>query len=281
MRESTPTHGQHFTPHLLEVLRLLNHHISPLPSIPPPTTLPTATASATAAATTPPCPATYASAARPSSSESPINPDNHTLTRSGSSRRSPSPSPSPTLHDMPSPTTRSSAKKPPTQVIVRFDRQAASGRPQPTRTSPLDLKDAVEDALRSCFDTFPRFLAGIQWSRNRNLILHPDLGFCTEKFIAEQCKQIWTVLRPLLGLAGNHPCPSFETDEKWHSVVFHGVPMLADHRPEAYTWLALSTCTVSEDMHGELMDHSVLCGLEAFRTRCSVAILLAYEHSGT
>ncbi|KAJ7605759.1 hypothetical protein B0H17DRAFT_1154188 [Mycena rosella] len=185
-------HVQHFTPHLLEVLRLLNHHILASPS----TTL----------STTPPAATTIA----------------------------------------PSP---------------------------PATTSPHPATDAVDKALRSHFkDTFPKFLAGVQWSQNRNLILHPHLDFCTAKFIAEQDEEIWTVLRPLLGLADNHPCPLFDTDEKWHSVVFHGVPMLADRRPEAYTWSAVSTCTVSEEMHGELMGHSVLCGLEDFRTRRSVAI---------
>ncbi|KAJ7761184.1 hypothetical protein DFH07DRAFT_771514 [Mycena maculata] len=119
--------------------------------------------------------------------------------------------------------------------------------------------------------TAAMFLPGVQWSRKWNLILHPDLEFCTAKFISEQSQQIWAAIHPLLGLPEKCQCPLFETDTRWHSVVFHGVPMLADQRPEAYTHSMISTCKVAADMHGELMGYSVLCRPEDFPPCESVA----------
>ncbi|KAJ7785032.1 hypothetical protein DFH07DRAFT_763648 [Mycena maculata] len=168
----------------------------------------------------------------------------------------------------------------PTRVIICFDRGIASGKQCSTQACPLTLKDTIERALRSNFDmehSFPKFLAGVQWSRKWNLILHPDLEFCTAKFISEQSQQIWAAICPLLGLPEKHQCPLFETDMRWHSVVFHGVPMLADQRPEAYTYSAISTCEVAGDMHGELMGHSVLCRPEDFQTHKSVAIRVSFS----
>ncbi|KAJ7781871.1 hypothetical protein DFH07DRAFT_764881 [Mycena maculata] len=146
IRENT-TQTQNFTPHLLEVLRVLNHRILPLPSTTLPTTIPTMTAATTVPSSAPTVPATYASAAqRP---ESPSTSENNTVKQSGLSRPSPSPSSSPALRD----TTDHiiPEKKLPTRVIIRFDQQIAAGRPRPNRTSPIELTLAIDAALRSHF----------------------------------------------------------------------------------------------------------------------------------
>ncbi|KAJ7769647.1 hypothetical protein DFH07DRAFT_768915 [Mycena maculata] len=265
VRENT-TQLQNFTPHLLELLRVLNRHILPSSSTTPSMDMPMTTAATvpSSAPTTPIHPATYASAAR--RSESPGTSENNTA-----KQYEPRPSPTPSLPSMLQDTTSHSEL--PTRVIICFDRGIASGKQCPTQACPLTLKDTIKCALRSNFDTehsFPKFLAGVQWSQKWNLILHPDLEFCMAKFISEQSQQIWAAISPLPGLP---ECPLFETDAKWHSVVFHGVPMLADRRPEAYTHSMISTCEVAGDMHGELMGHSVLCRPEDFPTRKSVALV--------
>ncbi|KAJ7741963.1 hypothetical protein DFH07DRAFT_964740 [Mycena maculata] len=94
---TTQTETQNFSPHLLEVLRVLNLHILPLHSTTLPTTMPTMNTATTVPSSAPTAPATYASAAqRP---ESPSTPENNTVKQSGLSRPSPSPSSSPTLHN--------------------------------------------------------------------------------------------------------------------------------------------------------------------------------------
>ncbi|KAJ7687453.1 hypothetical protein B0H17DRAFT_1070275 [Mycena rosella] len=240
---------------MLEVLRVLNHHIIPSPSTAPTTT-------ATSAPTTPrncPVAATYASAARRTTS--PVTAENNMLKQSDFSR----PSSPPTF---PHATGKSPRDSSPTRVVVRFDRQATQNRPPPTQVCLTTIYLAVDKALSGPIGG-SGFLAGAQWTQNGNLVLHPALDFCTAKFIAEQCDLIWAVIRPLMGLKEKHPCPIFDTDEKWHTVVFHGVPMPAARRTEAFTPSIVRAWAAPR---GEVMGHSVLCRPEDFQTRRSVAL---------
>ncbi|KAJ7659869.1 hypothetical protein B0H17DRAFT_1095994 [Mycena rosella] len=228
---------------MARVLRVLNHHIIPSPSTAPTTT-------PTSAPTTPqncPVAATYALAAHRTTS--PVTSENHILKQSDFSR----PSSPPTFPHAAGKSPRDSS---PTRVVVRFDRQATQNCPPPTQVCPMTIYSAVDKALSGLIRG-SGFLAGAQWTQNGNLVLHPTLDFCTAKFIAEQCDLIWAVICPLMGRKEKHP------------LVFHGVPMLAARRTEAFTpsivraWAAL---------RGEVMGHAVLCRPEDFQTRHSVAL---------
>ena len=88
------------------------------------------------------------------------------------------------------------------------------------------------------------------------------------KFIVEQQELIWPIIRPLLGLKETHRCPIFETDEKWHTVVFHGVPMLSPRQADSYD-LAMVQAAIFD---ADVMEHSVLCRPEDFQNKRTVAL---------
>ncbi|KAJ7827951.1 hypothetical protein B0H14DRAFT_2594906 [Mycena olivaceomarginata] len=67
-------------------------------------------------------------------------------------------------------------------------------------------------------------LAGVHWTKNGNIALHPAPEDCTAKFLAGHKETIWSAIRPLLGFAEGRACPTFDTDDRWFSVIFHGVP---------------------------------------------------------
>ncbi|KAJ7822611.1 hypothetical protein B0H13DRAFT_2376586 [Mycena leptocephala] len=121
-------------------------------------------------------------------------------------------------------------------------------------------------------------LAGLQWTRSGNIILHPATGVCTAKYLVNQGDTIWTALRPALGLSEQCKCPAFETDERWHSVVFHGVPIpptdplsYLTHRELVDGWVT------SPSSKGELRDCAILCRPEELKKKKSLALRLSFS----
>ncbi|KAJ7312452.1 hypothetical protein DFH08DRAFT_1044515 [Mycena albidolilacea] len=116
----------------------------------------------------------------------------------------------------------------PTRVIIRFD-DAPQTLPRPLKADPLALFKAITVALVDGFHN-TRLVVGVQWSRKGNLILHPAVNACTASYLVEQSPLIWPAIRPLLKLPEEYVCPAFETDEHWHSVVFHAAPAPPENR---------------------------------------------------
>ncbi|KAJ7732751.1 hypothetical protein DFH07DRAFT_944973 [Mycena maculata] len=134
-----------------------------------------------------------------------------------------------------------------TRVIVRFDLTPSQ---PPDRAAPISLHGAIDEVLPDAG------LSGVRWTKGGNLVLVPGRHFCTGKFLFHQRKKIWMAIRPLLGLPGDYKCPAFESDERWHSVVFHGVPASVTDAPidleSIRAWLDL------DDVQGSLKAFSIL-----------------------
>jgi hypothetical protein len=99
--------------------------------------------------------------------------------------------------------------------------------PRPLKADPLALYDAITGALVDGFHN-TRLVVGVRWSRKGNLILYPAANACTASYLVGQSPFIWPAIRPLLKLPEEYDCPVFETDEHWHSVIFHEAPALPD-----------------------------------------------------
>ncbi|KAF7371981.1 hypothetical protein MVEN_00056100 [Mycena venus] len=128
----------------------------------------------------------------------------------------------------------SPACQPPMQkhahVIIRLEKLREQSHLPPLKSRPgaAALYGAITTALRLLFSNMAHeklFLAGVKWTKNRNIALHMEGG--TAKFLVGHSETIWSAIRPLLGAAEDCEPPAFDTDNKWHSVVFHGVPMPA------------------------------------------------------
>ncbi|KAK7015334.1 hypothetical protein R3P38DRAFT_2637345, partial [Favolaschia claudopus] len=150
-------------------------------------------------------PATYATVTSPSTTD----PNNNKSAASA-------PQSDPPLH-----VAHPRARERPPCVVIRLDREPAH-LPRAVRRSPAVLYEAASAALSSASSN--RLLAGIGWTKGDNISLHPDPDTCTPKLLASHSEIIWSAICPLLGLSDDRPPPVFDTDEKWHSVVFHGVP---------------------------------------------------------
>ncbi|KAF7365768.1 hypothetical protein MVEN_00450700 [Mycena venus] len=245
-----------YTPHLLGVLRVLDRHITQ----PSPITMPSDSTTATTATTTPtnapkfePPTATYAAVT--------VADPQPALTCEAIKHESPARA----AH-------LCSPPKQPTRVVIRFDKMPTD-QPKPVRASPLHLYKAISLALADCDIGNAALVAGVQWSRKGNLVLRPATDTCTAKLLSQQFHRIWPAIRPLLKLSEDYKCPVFETDEQWHSVVFHGVPMPPTRRAGAFSSdlvdISLQTSGAS---HGVLKSYSVLCHPEDFQTRDSLAL---------
>ncbi|KAJ7158192.1 hypothetical protein C8R43DRAFT_1124812 [Mycena crocata] len=247
-----------YTPHVLQVIHVLTHHII--------TQLPATPAAPTTAHTTPidtfPVPSMATYAAADGRSVTPTPSENNTATHM--IRKSQTLSLSPPTSD---------TEREPTRVILCFDQKPASS-PKPTRVNPLTLYHAISDELENLFEGLghAKLLAGVQWTRNGNLVLHPAVEACTAKFLAEQDERMWKAIRPLLKLPETYLPPQFDTDEPWHSVVFHGVPMPAARCADVITWSLVNEWTQSSASTGELRGYSVLCSPEDFKTRQSLTL---------
>ncbi|KAF7366097.1 hypothetical protein MVEN_00486100 [Mycena venus] len=215
--ESTTHIPLPYSPHLPGVFDLISCRISTQTTVLP-TSLPLVTTPPAPPA--PATPATYAAVADP-----------HCVTppTAGPRRAAPPTAPDPTIAKHP--VARHPAAERPPRVIIRFDKEPAH-LPPPLRRSPAALYDVIVATLDS-LALLPKmaeskpFLAGVHWTKGGNLALHPATEICTAKFLAGQSDIIWLAIRSLLGLADDRPRPVFDTDERWHSVVFHGVPVPA------------------------------------------------------
>ncbi|KAJ7810452.1 hypothetical protein B0H14DRAFT_3757372 [Mycena olivaceomarginata] len=145
----------------------------------------------------------------------------------------------------------------PTRVIIRFD-DAPQTLPRPLKADPLALYKAISGALIDGFHN-TRLVVGVQWSRKGNLILHPASPF------------IWPAIRPLLKLPEEYDCPAFETDEHWHSVVFHAAPAPPDDR--TYTRSLIEDGLAASDIPNRVFKgYSVLSRPADIQTRGSLAL---------
>ncbi|KAF7333180.1 hypothetical protein MVEN_02383800 [Mycena venus] len=262
--ESTTHIPLPYSPHLLGVFDLISRHIS-TQTTSLPTSLPLVTTPPAPPA--PAAPATYAAVTDP-----------HRVTPPTADPRCAA---SPTAPDpiiARRPITRHPATERPPQVIIRFDKEPTH-LPLPLRRSPAALYDVIVAALDS-LALLPQmaeskpFLAGVHWTKGGNLALHPATEICTAKFLAGQSDIIWVAIRSLLGLADDRPCPVFDTDERWHSVVFHGVPMPAP-REEAlqfFTHERVDKWVTSSSSLGKLRECSVLCRPEDLGKKRSLAL---------
>ncbi|KAJ7757775.1 hypothetical protein DFH07DRAFT_940451, partial [Mycena maculata] len=232
--------------HMVQVTQALARHITPC-SDHTPTLLPTPTADQRLNHAH--VPATYATAA------------------AAHPKRSPSASPT-----IPAPnTTQQSRRHAPvvptcehpqgTRVVVRFDLTPSQ---PPDRAAPISLYCAIDEVLPDAG------LSGVRWTKGGNLVLVPGRHFCTGKFLLHQRKKIWMAIRPLLGLPSDYKCPAFESNERWHSVVFHGVPASVTDAPidlkGIRAWLDL------DDVQGSLKAFSILSRPEDLQTRKELAI---------
>ncbi|KAK7007247.1 hypothetical protein R3P38DRAFT_2554155 [Favolaschia claudopus] len=167
-------------------------------------------------------------------------------------------------HDPPLHVTRPQARERPSCVVIRFDREPAH-LPRPVKRSPAALYEAASAALSSVSPN--RLLAGIAWTKGDKMSLHPDLDTCTPKVLASHFETIWAAICPLLGLSDDRleinfrlkfPPPMFDTDEKWHSVVFHGVPFPRTDLNEYITHDRVDSWITSASSKGRLREFSIL-----------------------
>ncbi|KAJ7895787.1 hypothetical protein B0H13DRAFT_1885398 [Mycena leptocephala] len=199
-------------------------------------------------------PATYAATADPHRPPSPTTPDIHTRER--------------TLLTPPLLSNPSSPPRPTTpargqRIVIRFDLNPGH---QPTQRSPATLFDEINAALQS--DKYAQTpLGAVRWTKHGNLVLFPSTT-STAQYLQQRKADIWTVIRPLLGFPGNHKRPLFERDDVWHSVVTHGVPMMAEDRPESYTIQDIITyLNPDRELVGEIKAFSVLCRPHDLKSR--------------
>jgi hypothetical protein len=143
--------------------------------------------------------------------------------------------------------------------------------PRPLKADPLALYKAIfSGALIDGFHN-TRLIVGVQWSRKGNLILHPAVNACTASYLTEQSPFIWPAIRPLLKLPEEYDCPAFETDEHWHSVVFHAAPAPPDDR--TYTRSLIEDGLAASDIPNRVFKgYSVLSRPADIRTRGSLAL---------
>ncbi|KAJ7908059.1 hypothetical protein B0H13DRAFT_1878968 [Mycena leptocephala] len=259
-----PTAPPVYTPHLLGVLRILHSQITSQATVttPPPSTTPSTKPD-------PAAPATYAAAVDHRCTASSSAPELNTL-------KHPIADVAPTK---PPRVVHPPAAERPARVIIRFDK----GPAQPKKTNPPILYEAITKSLLYLFEKTPNHpksvLAGVQWTKNGNLVLHPAVESCTAQFLVAQSETIWTTIRELLRLSDDHKCPIFDTDERWHSVVFHGVPKPAAHA-DVFTHELVEPWVTSA---GKLRECSVLCRPEDFqkRTTLSLRVSLSSEADAT
>ncbi|KAF7362576.1 hypothetical protein MVEN_00606300 [Mycena venus] len=184
----------------------------------------------------------------------------------------------------------SPACQPPTQkhahVIICLEklREQSHLPPSKNRPSAAALYGAITAALRPLFSNMAHeklFLAGVKWTKNQNIALHPGTEGGTAKFLAGHSKTIWSAIRPLLGVTEDCEPPAFDTDDKWHSVVFHGVPMpacradtikfFAQHRDLIEGWVT------SPASQGTLREYSVLCRPGDLEKKQSIALRMSFS----
>ncbi|KAF8202771.1 hypothetical protein K438DRAFT_1758084 [Mycena galopus ATCC 62051] len=116
-------------------------------------------------------------------------------------------------------------------------------------------------------------IAGVEWSRKGNLVLFPARETCTAKFLAAQKDFIWPALRPILELPEGYVCPTFDTDEQWHSVVFHRVPVPPTRCAAAFSHRLIQDALKRSDAsHGVLKSFSLLCRPAELETRDYLAL---------
>ncbi|KAJ7854299.1 hypothetical protein B0H14DRAFT_2579938 [Mycena olivaceomarginata] len=119
-------------------------------------------------------------------------------------------------------------------------------------------------------------LAGVEWTRSGNIALHPGTE-CTSKLLASHCEAIWAVVCPALGLAAERcKCPQFDIDERWHLVVFHGVPVPL-HFGDLYRRDFIDEWVTTSLSQGTLRDHSVLCRIEDIEQKWTVPLRLSFS----
>ncbi|KAF7358306.1 hypothetical protein MVEN_00880000 [Mycena venus] len=171
----------------------------------------------------------------------------------------------------------------PARGVIRFDKGTKPvPRPCP---SAAQLYGVITDALHPLFeydaDTSESVIAGVQWSRAGNLILHPAEELCTPKLLASHGSVIWSAIRPLLRIPGSEDrkCPAFDTDDKWHSVVFHGVPVPS---PKVDAWTVFTRDRIeqwvtSPTSCGTLRECSILCRPDNIEKKNSLTLRLSFS----
>ncbi|KAK6984607.1 hypothetical protein R3P38DRAFT_3409993 [Favolaschia claudopus] len=166
------------------------------------------------------------------------------------------------------------ARERPPCVVIRLDREPAH-LPRAVRRSPAVLYEAASAALSSASSN--RLLAGIGWTKGDNISLHPDPDTCTPKLLASHSEIIWSAICPLLGLSDDRPPPVFDTDEKWHSVVFHGVPHPCVDLNEYITHERVNSWVTSASSQGKLREFSILSRPTDTKARKTLTLRLSFS----
>ncbi|KAJ7715295.1 hypothetical protein B0H14DRAFT_2644190 [Mycena olivaceomarginata] len=235
-----------FGTHIVGIIRLLNQHTtdtSPtcIPARPPPTSVATTTAATMTSAPTPAptsTTATYAAATYAAAAASDPRPSDPSL-----GRRCPS-----ALHRLRD------------RLLRRVPNQSHD---------PLASLSASTMHRRPCLDhskPTPLLL-----EQEGELDPPPAVNACTASYLTEQSPFIWPAIRPLLKLPEEYDCPAFETDEHWHSVVFHAAPAPPDDR--TYTRSLIEDGLAASDIPNRVFKgYSVLSRPADIRTRGSLAL---------
>jgi hypothetical protein len=169
------------------------------------------------------------------------------------------------------------------RVIIRLDKE-------PNPVTPLkcpsggSLHGKIAEALEPLMGRLDVLghakgslgLAGVEWTRSGNIALHPGTE-CTSKLLASHCEAIWAVVCPALGLAAErYKCPQFDIDERWYSVVFHGVPVPL-HFGDLYRRDFIDEWVTTSLSQGTFRDYSVLCRIEDIEQKRTVPLRLSFS----
>ncbi|KAF7330699.1 hypothetical protein MSAN_02448000 [Mycena sanguinolenta] len=166
--------------------------------------------------------------------------------------------------------------KKPSRVILRFDRCPDLPAGLQRRCNRIRLHAVISKALLQFFDEsritlLANLLAGVNWTRNGNLVLHAT-EMCPAAFLIAQNDIIWSAIRPLFQLPEDFACPTFDTDETWHSVVLHGVPRPLNN---IHTYFALDEVKKWIAPAGGIRECTVLCRPEDLGKKDTLALRLS------
>ncbi|KAJ7743057.1 hypothetical protein B0H14DRAFT_2637494 [Mycena olivaceomarginata] len=140
-------------------------------------------------------------------------------------------------------------------IVIRFDLE-----PPDIAKSAGAHPQLIYNVLHRALSPSPgkRLFAGVRYTRNWNLVIQVETGTGTTQFMIEKyATSIWNAIRPVLGYPAGHPCPTFETGNPWHSVVFHNVPSLEGRK--SYDLLNVRQMLAAGGLHHTVKAFSILC----------------------
>jgi hypothetical protein len=148
-------------------------------------------------------------------------------------------------------------------IVIRFDLE-----PPDIAKSAGAHPQLIYNAIHRALSPSPgkRLFAGVRYTRNWNLVIQVEPGTGTAQFMIEKyATSIWNAIRPVLGYPAGHPCPTFETGNPWHSVVFHNVPSLDGRK--SYDLLNIRQMLTAGGFRHTVKAFSILCTDEELSRR--------------